>query len=170
MAQSTSKHTDHSPPSNRARSGRESKRLTVVILEQHLKDTREELEHVKQAQAGLVTKIEKLEERLVEAAKHTAPADTVHPSMLVLERAGAIYRRAIRPAAITLRERWSIHRHRIVWTVVAIDIVAWLMSWDTVFGFFFTLIMLGVFITSLRFAITRFRCHYRDAQQRLARR
>jgi hypothetical protein len=170
MVRPTSRQTSDSPPSNQPRSGSGSKRLTVAILEQQLKDTQEEIEHVKQAQAGLVTKLEKLEEKLAEAASHSVPNERVRPSLLVLERAGAIYRRTIRPATTILGEFWATHSHRIFWAIAVVDIIAWLMSWDTVFGFLFTLIMLGIFVTALRFAITRFRSHYRDAQQRLARR
>ena len=139
------------------------KRTTVASLEKELRATQEELEHLKQAHAGVVTKLEKLEERLESAP----PVEQADASDMLSEKITESYIASVKPVVTIAANVWRIYKYQIFGVLVLMDLIAWLASWDTVFSFFFGLIMLIIFLKSLQVAVSGFRDRYLQAQKRL---
>jgi len=73
----------------------------------------------------------------------------------------------VEPGAEVATRIWRTYRWQALWVLVFIDFIAWMASWESVFTFFFGIIMLSVFIMSLNSALHGYRRHYYIALHRL---
>jgi len=73
----------------------------------------------------------------------------------------------IEPGAEVATKIWRTYRWQALWVLVFIDLIAWMASWEGVFTFFFSIIMLAIFIMALNSAVHGYRRHYFIALHRL---
>lgn len=164
MAANMTRTNGGDTPADKRSPGR---RVTVAVLDRELQITRDELEHVKQAQAGLAAKLERLEDALVRVAiQAPAPPAGTGPLHRFLDLVGKL-RQYGTPLATQFCAFWRASKYRVYGALLVADVVAWLLSWDGVFSALFGLIMLVVILESLKFAGAQFVFHYRDAQKRV---
>ncbi|KAF0192957.1 MAG: hypothetical protein FD165_60 [Gammaproteobacteria bacterium] len=142
-----------------------ARRMTVAVLEKELQGTRDELAHVKQAQAGIIAKLERLEENLANVAAPVRAA-RITPRWSLHGFVDWFAPRVMRLTAL-LDKFWPASKHRVYGTLIILDVLAWLLSWSGVSLFLFGVIMLVVFLESLKFAGMQFVYRYHDARRRL---
>ena len=129
-------------------------------IEQTLKELKDAITALNSRVAELESGLAKPRADISEAALggragHTA--DEVKPQ----------FEQAVEPGAEIAMKIWRTYKWQAFWVIVVIDLVAWLASWDGIFNFFFGLIMLVVFVLSLKAAISGYRRHYSSALHRL---
>ncbi len=139
--------------------------MTVAVLEKELQDTDDELAHVKRAQAGIIAKLERLEKILVNVAAPVRAAG-ITPRRSLHGFVDWFSPRVTRLAALS-DKFWPASKHRVYGALIILDVLAWLLSWSSASLFLFGVIMLVVFLESLKFAGMQFVYRYHDARKRL---